>query len=127
MKANKKFIEEDERAVSAVIGVILMVSITVAIAAIVYVYVSGELSSKSDVVICGKISDMPDKDTTDILKMNNNIYIVKTSWIDTEYMLMKYAFEHNCSCSLILQPSNDANVYYIKYGSVSLLDCGCLG
>ena len=40
MKANKKFIEEDE-AVSAVIGVILMVAITVAIAATVYVYFSG--------------------------------------------------------------------------------------
>ncbi|VVB62342.1 Uncharacterised protein [uncultured archaeon] len=41
MKANRKFIEGDERAVSAVIGVILMVAITVAIAATVYVYVSG--------------------------------------------------------------------------------------
>ena len=40
MKANRKFVEE-ERAVSAVIGVILMVAITVAIAATVYVYVSG--------------------------------------------------------------------------------------
>ena len=44
MKANKKFVEEDE-AVSAVIGVILMVAITVAIAATVYVYVSGLASS----------------------------------------------------------------------------------
>jgi len=44
MKANKKFIEGDE-AVSAVIGVILMVAITVAIAATVYVYVSGLASS----------------------------------------------------------------------------------
>jgi len=42
MKANKKFINEEE-AVSAVIGVILMVAITVAIAATVYVYVSGML------------------------------------------------------------------------------------
>ncbi len=42
MKANKKFVEEKE-AVSAVIGVILMVAITVAIAATVYVYVSGML------------------------------------------------------------------------------------
>jgi flagellin-like protein len=41
MKANRKFIRADERAVSAVIGVILMVAITVAIAATVYVYVSG--------------------------------------------------------------------------------------
>ena len=43
MKANRKFIDGDERAVSAVIGVILMVAITVAIAATVYVYVSGML------------------------------------------------------------------------------------
>ncbi len=41
MKANRKFKEEE--AVSAVIGVILMVAITVAIAATVYVYVSGML------------------------------------------------------------------------------------
>jgi len=40
MKANRKFVEHDG-AVSAVIGVILMVAITVAIAATVYVYVSG--------------------------------------------------------------------------------------
>ena len=41
MKANKKFLNGEEEAVSAVIGVILMVAITVAIAATVYVYVSG--------------------------------------------------------------------------------------
>jgi len=40
MKANKKFIENDS-AVSAVIGIILMVAITVAVASTVYVYVSG--------------------------------------------------------------------------------------
>ena len=39
MKANRKFVEERE-AVSAVIGVILMVAITVAIAATVYYYVT---------------------------------------------------------------------------------------
>jgi len=43
MKANRKFVEREE-AVSAVIGVILMVAITVAIAAAVYVYVSGMIS-----------------------------------------------------------------------------------
>ena len=47
MKANRKFIE-DEEAVSAVIGVILMVAITVAIAATVYVYVSGMMGSPSN-------------------------------------------------------------------------------
>ena len=44
MKANRKF-KEDEEAVSAVIGVILMVAITVAIAATVYVYVSGMIGT----------------------------------------------------------------------------------
>ena len=44
MKANRKFIKGEE-AVSAVIGVILMVAITVAIAATVYVYVSGMIGS----------------------------------------------------------------------------------
>ena len=42
MKANRKFVEEDS-GVSAVIGVILMLAITVAIAATVYVYIGGML------------------------------------------------------------------------------------
>ncbi len=44
MKANRKY-REGEEAVSAVIGVILMVAITVAIAATVYVYVSGMIGT----------------------------------------------------------------------------------
>jgi flagellin-like protein len=44
MKANRKF-KDGEEAVSAVIGVILMVAITVAIAATVYVYVSGMMGT----------------------------------------------------------------------------------
>jgi flagellin-like protein len=48
MKANRKFIK-GEKAVSAVIGVILMVAITVAIAATVYVYVSGMIGTSPQV------------------------------------------------------------------------------
>lgn len=48
MKANRKFIEADDEAVSAVIGVILMVAITVAIAATVYVYVSGMIGTSPE-------------------------------------------------------------------------------
>ena len=48
MKANKKAREPKEYAVSAVIGVILMVAITVAIAATVYVYVSGMIGGTKD-------------------------------------------------------------------------------
>jgi flagellin-like protein len=47
MKSNRKFKQEDE-AVSAVIGVILMVAITVAIAATVYVYVSGMIGTSPE-------------------------------------------------------------------------------
>ena len=47
MKANRKFVEGDE-GVSAVIGVILMVAITVAIAATVYVYVSGMMGGTTE-------------------------------------------------------------------------------
>jgi FlaG/FlaF family flagellin (archaellin) len=45
MKANRKFKQAEDDAVSAVIGVILMVAITVAIAATVYVYVSGMIGT----------------------------------------------------------------------------------
>ena len=49
MKANRKFVDGED-AVSAVIGVILMVAITVAIAATVYVYVSGMLPAGGSAV-----------------------------------------------------------------------------
>ena len=48
MKANRKFVNGEDEAVSAVIGVILMVAITVAIAATVYVYVSGMMGGASE-------------------------------------------------------------------------------
>ncbi len=48
MKANRKFKMENDEAVSAVIGVILMVAITVAIAATVYVYVSGMIGDSPE-------------------------------------------------------------------------------
>jgi flagellin-like protein len=58
MKANKKSREPDNRAVSAVIGVILMVAITVAIAATVYVYVSGMIGgAKGQVANIACITD----------------------------------------------------------------------
>jgi len=41
MKANRKFLSNDDEAVSPVIAVILMVAITVVLAATVYVWVSG--------------------------------------------------------------------------------------
>jgi len=60
MKANRKFKEEE--AVSAVIGVILMVAITVAIAATVYVYVSGITggTTKTAPAVTFRITDAAD-------------------------------------------------------------------
>jgi len=59
MKANRKFVEGEE-AVSAVIGVILMVAITVAIAATVYVYVSGMVTPESSSKTISAIQDSVD-------------------------------------------------------------------
>jgi FlaG/FlaF family flagellin (archaellin) len=77
MKANRKFKNADEDAVSAVIGVILMVAITVAIAATVYVYVSGMIGGggeKTPTISCN-----PDN-------ANNKLVIVSAgsdiSWTD---------------------------------------------
>src|SRR5437773_12441924 len=47
MKANQKFLRDDDDAVSPVIAVILMVAITVVLAATVYVWVSGFGSNSS--------------------------------------------------------------------------------
>ena len=126
MKANRKSIfEADDHAVSAVIGVILMVAVTVAIAAIVYIYVSDMIITSDNLVVCGEISELPsDKDSTGILKMDGKIYIVENIG-GTEYMLMQYAFVHGCNCTLVLMDSMDTNVYWVQGGSVSLLDCGC--
>jgi flagellin-like protein len=71
MKANRKFIEGDERAVSAVIGVILMVAITVAIAATVYVYVSGMLG--------GGATKAPDMAFNKQVTPNNRIMLVSAT------------------------------------------------
>jgi flagellin-like protein len=72
MKANRKFVNGDE-AVSPVIAVILMVAITVVLAATVYLFVSGFGSNQSNIVtasFAAKSVDMPlgagkDADTSD--------------------------------------------------------------
>jgi len=69
MKANKSSrIEADDKAVSAVIGVILMVAITVAISASVYVYAN-------DMIGTG----MTIPPTLSFFKSGNNLVVIKTS------------------------------------------------
>ncbi len=72
MKANRKFVEGDE-AVSAVIGVILMVAITVAIAATVYVYVSGMIGVQQKVPTVQLLAD-EDDDRLSVINTDADVY-----------------------------------------------------
>ena len=72
MKANRKFVEGDE-AVSAVIGVILMVAITVAIAATVYVYVSGMIGVQQKVPTVQLLAD-EDDDRLAVINTDSDVY-----------------------------------------------------
>jgi len=72
MKANRKFVEGDE-AVSAVIGVILMVAITVAIAATVYVYVSGMIGVQQKVPTVQLLAD-EDDDRLAVINTDADVY-----------------------------------------------------
>jgi len=78
MKANRKFVEEEnDEAVSAVIGVILMVAITVAIAATVYYYVT--------VLTGGTTGSSAPTMAWSVDSANDNITITKCSPSDTAY------------------------------------------
>ena len=97
MKANRKFKQEDE-AVSAVIGVILMVAITVAIAATVYVYVSGMLGGPT--ASAPKISWVPD--------MGSNSLTITKGVVGSNYGAS------STSANLVFQ--NGSTKYYVHSG-----------
>ena len=130
MKANRKFIEADERAVSAVIGVILMFSVTVAISATAYYYITSMLFEEKDpVVLCGNIKYLPvenDWKKYGVLQMNDDcfysIYFIGAS----DYALLKFAFQRNCTVSMVLCYLYDGFIKG-KGDSVVLMDCGCNG
>ena len=103
MKANRKFKQADERAVSAVIGVILMVAITVAIAATVYVYVSGMIggtSKKTPSIAC-----IPDNTANSLTVASADPDI---DWSDVNITIL-------CNSTTV----NEQTVYQIKSGSVT--------
>ena len=85
MKANRKFVE-DEDAVSAVIGVILMVAITVAIAATVYVYVSGIIGPGTGSTPSMSLSATPTGTVCTITV--GTITDATTAWADTTTSLV---------------------------------------
>ena len=127
MKANRKFIE-DENANGFFWGAILMIGFTVVIAAIVYHYVSS-FESKEPVVLCGHIKYIPVENEWGqhgVLQMDDNHFYSIGSIEDSDYALLKFAFQRNCSVSLVLVYTI-GNDIFVKGDSVVLMDCGCEG
>jgi flagellin-like protein len=130
MKANRKFIQADERAVSAVIGVILMVAITVAIAATVYVYVSGMIgggSTKTPSIACVPnntnnlvtiVSADPDIDWADI-----NITILANNTLPPHYQTKagKVTAGDTISCDVYLVNTGDNAAVTLRYDPTNAL------
>src|SRR5438552_19049464 len=94
MKANRKFLRSDDDAVSPVIAVILMVAITVVLAATVYVWVSG----------FGSQSGTPAKTisltSNGALATNSKTYAVASAtsgmkWSDISFTLNGAALSYN--------------------------------
>ena len=115
MKANRKFVEGEE-AVSAVIGVILMVAITVAIAATVYVYVSGMITPGTGTAKTAQLSYSSKTDTTVVYKVTSaDEGIIWNS--------VTFASEGNTSRTYAVSPS-EANVDVSQYVTISGLTTG---
>lgn len=108
MKANRKFKNEEE-AVSAVIGVILMVAITVAIAATVYVYVSGMLGTPT--ATAPKISWTPNAAT-------NTLTITKGA-TDVTY-------SSGGTANLVFKNSSSEAYVYVSGSSLTIINSGTL-
>ena len=72
MKVNRKFVEGEE-AVSEVIGVFLMIAIAVAIAATLYVYVSGMIGVQQKVPSIQMLAD-EDDDKLSVININADVY-----------------------------------------------------
>ena len=80
MKANRKFVEGEE-AVSAVIGVILMVAITVAIAATVYYYVTTILPEGGQTTPNIIISQSDEDDYLKVISADSDL-----DWANVEFI-----------------------------------------
>jgi flagellin-like protein len=88
MKANKKYILEEDEGVSAVIGVILMVAITVAIAATVYVYVSGMIGGSGGQTPTISLSAERNRSAGHALISINSISDPSINWGDVNIVLV---------------------------------------
>jgi len=112
-----------------VIGVVLMVAITVAIVATVYVYVSSMLDCDT-IIERGRIvyltPETPYNDDIKILVINDNYYALNFIE-DSEYELLLFADRCNCNVSITITQritQGCSGNYYIYDNDVQILDCG---
>jgi ABC-type maltose transport system permease subunit len=125
----KKIInKKNKTGVSAVLGVILMVAITVAIAATVYYYVSTIVnSSDNNTVICGKIKYIPVNENWKhygVVQIDNNSFYSLYTMNDRDYSILKFAYKSNCTVSFIIYTMYDGDLAMLG-DSVNLINCGC--
>lgn len=117
----------NNKGVSAVIGLILMVAITVAIACTVYVYVSDRLNNNlPNEIITGKIIYIPISDnwkTHDVLILQNltvyRLYCISHS----DYQLLKFAFNQNLTVYFETYYVYNSNDIGIVENSVNIINC----
>ena len=115
MKANRKFVNGEE-AVSAVIGVILMVAITVAIAAAVYIYISGILTTTPKSTPAVPLSSAPSG--------TNCTITVSTSEPGIKWSSTSFTFVNVSNGTSITKKYSElkdsGSVKYCKWGNVNI-------
>jgi flagellin-like protein len=129
MKANRKFVEGEE-AVSAVIGVILMVAITVAIAATVYMYVSGMIGTGTSST--PSMSLTADPEGTGCTLTVGTITSADVAWEDVWFTLSNTTAQIDCESIVWSDGSGPmtwparSSTNYVKGGQAVYLTTGAL-
>lgn len=109
MKANKKFVNKKETGVSVVVGVILMVAITVAIACTVYIYVSQRLTEEKE-DITGVLNNVIIYEDSCIIQLDNKFYEFKTSNDD------------NINSRLLIFANHNVTIIYYVYKDYNYIE-----
>ena len=113
MKANRKFLKNDDEAVSPVIAVILMVAITVVLAATVYVWVSGFGSQSGSPAKSLSLTSNGAYDSTGFVKE----YVVASATQGMKYSDMSFTID---GAPFTLAVAAGDNVWYIERGGTAL-------
>lgn len=115
-KANQAFKQNDE-AVSPVIGVILMVAITVVLAAVVFVLVSN-LGGDSNTAPAISWNKQETSNTLSVVTASSN-----ADWSNLQYSCTLDGVDANCDVYLN-GDNTDTNAYTAAMGDVSIVDDG---